>query len=78
MTDTEKKPITIEFIKFIIYIVSLAVAVVIFYGAIDRRVTVIETELKFKVDEKALFEKLDKLKEDLGKKIETEIEKIKK
>ena len=74
----DKKPITFEVVKFIIYVVSLAIGVMIFYGAIDKRVTVIETELKFKVDDKKLFEKLDQLKEDISRKIETEIQKVKK
>lgn len=73
----DKKPITIELIKFVIYIVSLAIGIMIFYGAIDKRVTVVETEMKYKVDEKALFDKLDKFKEALEKKIESEIKKIK-
>lgn len=74
----DKKPLTFEVIKFVIWIISLAVAVMVFYGSMDRRVTVVETELRFKVDEKALFEKLDKFKESLEKKIETEIQKVKK
>ena len=74
----DKKPLTIEVLKFIIYIVSIAVAVVIFYGSLDRRVTIVETEMIHKVDDKKLFEKLDQLKEDLSAKIETEINKINK
>lgn len=77
MRDIEKKPLTYDLIKFIVYIVSLAIGVMLFYGAIDKRVTIIETELKYKVDEKALFDKLDKFKEDLENKIEVEIKKIK-
>jgi len=78
MAEADKKPLTMEIVKFIIYVVSLAITIMIFYGGIDKRLTVVETELIHKVDDQKLFEKLDQLKEDLSKKIETEIQKVKK
>ena len=74
----DKKITYIELTKFIIYIVSIIVVVMLFYGTMDKRVTVVETEMLHKVDDTKLFEKLDRLKEDLSKKIEIEIQKIKK
>ena len=74
----DKKITYIELTKFIIYIVSIIVVVMLFYGTMDKRVTVVETEMLHKVDDTKLFERLDQLKEDLSKKIEIEIQKIKK
>lgn len=72
----EKKPVTIELVKFVVYIISIVISFMLFYGAVDRRLTIVETEMLHKVDDRKLFEKLDQLKEDLAKKIETEIQKV--
>lgn len=77
-TSSEKKPVTIELIKFIIYVISLVITIMVFYGGIDKRLTIVETEMIHKVDDRKLFEKLDQLKEDLSRKIEIEIQKVKK
>ena len=74
----DKKITYIELTKFVIYIVSIIVVVMLFYGTMDKRVTVVETEMLHKVDDTKLFERLDQLKEDLSKKIEIKIQKIKK
>jgi hypothetical protein len=78
MTNSEKKPVTIELVKFVVYIVSIVISFMLFYGAVDKRLTIVETEMLHKVDDRKLFEKLDQLKEDLSKKIESEIQKVKK
>lgn len=75
--NVEKKPITFELIKIIFYVASLIISIMIFYGAVDKRITMIETEMKYKVDDNKLFEKLDQLEFKIGQKIEIEIAKIK-
>lgn len=77
-TSSEKKPVTIELIKFIIYVISLVITIMVFYGGIDKRLTIVETEMIHKIDDRKLFEKLDELKEALSRKIEIEIQKVKK
>jgi len=48
------------------------------YANIDKRLTVIESEMKYKVDESKMVEKLDDVKNDITSKIELEIAKINK
>lgn len=73
-----KNPVTIELVKFILYVISIVISLMLFWGAVDKRLTIVETEMDHKVDDKKLFEKLDQLKEDISKKIESEIQKVKK
>lgn len=73
----EKNQITFELIKIVFYVASLIISIMIFYGAVDKRITMIETEMKYKVDDNKLFEKLDNLEYKIGQKIEIEIAKIK-
>jgi GTP-binding protein EngB required for normal cell division len=79
MSAEEKNRINYDVAKFLLYAVTLIVSVVLAYGNIDKRVTIIETEMQHKVDYIKLFEKLDlvkeDLKEDLSKKIAEEINK---
>ena len=44
----------------------------------DKRISILESEMKYKVNTTLLLEKLDQVKEEINKKIETEIEKVKK
>ena len=74
----EKKITYIELTKFAIYVVTLIIAIMLFYGEMDKKVTIIQAEMAHKVDDTKLFERLDQLKEDLSRKIEIEIQKIKK
>ncbi len=73
----KKQVLTVEMVKFIFYIITLAIIVMVFYGAFDKRVTVIESDMKHKVDSEQLFQKLDEVKKEIGEKIEKEIQKIK-
>jgi hypothetical protein len=78
VTKIKEKPITIELAKFIIYVITLTITAIIFFGTFDRRITVVETELQHKINEKQLFERIELMEEKLSKKIEQEIKKIKK
>ena len=60
--NSEKVPVTTDLIKFILYVITLAIVVMMFYGAFDKRVTVMESEMRYKVDKEELFKKLDDLK----------------
>lgn len=44
----------------------------------DKRISNIESEIKYKVNTTLLLEKLDQVKDQINKKIETEISKVKK
>lgn len=77
MITNDKKPITFELIKIVLYVAGVIISIMIFYGAVDKRITTIETEMKYKVDDNKLFEKLDQLEFKIGQKIEIEIAKIK-
>lgn len=74
---TKDKNLTIGLMQFILYLVTLAVASMIFLAAFDRRIAVIETEMQYKVNEKQLFDRFEKMEDKLLKKLEEEISKIK-
>jgi hypothetical protein len=76
MSAEEKNKFNLEIIKFSLYVISLVITVVLAYGALDKRVTILETEMQHKVDYEKLFQKLDLVKEDLAKKIEDEMRKV--
>ncbi len=44
----------------------------------DKRISIIESEMKYKVNTTLLLEKLDQVKDEINKKIESEISKVKK
>jgi len=44
----------------------------------DKRISIIESEMKYKVNTDLLLEKLDQVKDEINKKIEIEISKVKK
>jgi uncharacterized protein YoxC len=71
-----KTKYTIDVIKFIIYLLSLSFALNAQFSNLEKRLTVIESEMKYKVDESRMLEKMDKIKKDINEKIEMEIGKI--
>jgi len=77
LTPEIKQRSAIEAIKFVLYIVSLVIAAMLFYGAIDKRVTILETEMPHKVDQEQLFDRLEDFKQDINNKIELEVRKLK-
>ena len=57
--------------------ITLIIGIVIAYNSLDKRLSVIETQMQYKVDVSILLEKLDMVKMEINNKIETEIRKIK-
>jgi uncharacterized protein YoxC len=64
-------------VKFLIYLISLSFALNAQFSNLEKRLTVIESEMKYKVDESRMLEKMDSIKDDISEKIEMEIGKIK-
>jgi hypothetical protein len=77
MSQEEKVKYTIDIAKFIIYLITLIIGIVIAYNSLDKRLSIIETQMQYKVDVNILLEKLDMVKVEINNKIETEIRKIK-
>ena len=67
---------TVDVVKFIIYLLSMIFALNAQYANIDKRLTVIESQMKYKVDESRMLEKLDDVKNSINNKLELEIGKI--
>ena len=78
MPHEDKIKLTIELIKFFLYIVTLIISIAFAFNSMDKRISIIESEMKYKVNTDLLLEKLDQVKDDINKKIETEISKVKK
>ena len=76
MSQEEKVKYSMDVIKFVIYLITLIIGIVAAYNSLDRRLSVIETEMEYKVDIGKLLEKLDMVKVEINNKIETEIRKI--
>jgi uncharacterized protein YoxC len=72
-----KTKYTFDAIKFLIYLFSLSFALNAQFSNLEKRLTVIESEMKYKVDESRMLEKMDSIKDDISEKIEMEIGKIK-
>jgi hypothetical protein len=72
-----KTKYTIDVVKFLIYLLSLSFALNAQFSNLEKRLTVIESEMKYKVNESRMLEKLDNIKNDITNKIELEIDKIK-
>ena len=72
-----KTKYTIDVVKFLIYLLSLSFALNAQFSNLEKRLTVIESEMKYKVNESRMLEKLDNIKNDISDKIELEIDKIK-
>ena len=78
MPKDEKIKLAIELIKFFLYIVTLIISIAFAFNSMDKRISIIESEMKYKVNTTLLLEKLDQVKDDINKKIESEISKVKK
>lgn len=76
MSENGKSFIRYDVAKFVVYIVTLAISVMLFYGAIDKRVTIVETKLEQKVDLNQVMDRLDKLESKIESKIENEVKKL--
>ncbi len=77
MSQEEKVKYTIDIVKFVIYLITLIIGIVVAYNSLDKRLSIIETQMQYKVDVSILLEKLDMVKVEINNKIETEIRKIK-
>ena len=78
MPKDEKIKLAIELIKFFLYIITLVISIAFAFNSIDKRISIIESEMKYKVNTTLLLEKLDQVKDEINKKIESEISKVKK
>ncbi len=78
MPKEDKVKLAIELIKFFLYIVTLIISIAFAFNSMDKRISIIESEMKYKVNTTLLLEKLDQVKDDINKKIESEISKVKK
>ncbi len=78
MPKDEKIKLAIELIKFFLYIVTLIISIAFAFNSMDKRISIIESEMKYKVNTTLLLEKLDQVKDEINKKIESEISKVKK
>ncbi|MHB8580957.1 MAG: hypothetical protein ACYDA4_14030 [Ignavibacteriaceae bacterium] len=78
MAHEEKIKLAVELIKFFLYLVTLIISIAFAFNSMDKRISIIESEMKYKVNTTLLLEKLDQVKDDINKKIESEISKVKK
>ncbi len=78
MAHEDKIKLAIELIKFSLYIVTLIISIAFAFNSMDKRISIIESEMKYKVNTTLLLEKLDQVKDEINKKIESEISKVKK
>jgi len=76
MPKEDKVKLAIELIKFFLYIVTLIISIAFAFNSMDKRISIIESEMKYKVNTTLLLEKLDQVKDDINKKIETEISRV--
>lgn len=73
----DKLTLNNEIVKTLVYIAGVIISIMLFYGAIDKRVVILETENNSKIDRGELYEKLETLKKDINQKIESEIKSLK-
>ena len=78
MAHEDKIKLAIELIKFFLYIITLVISIAYAFNSMDKRISIIESEMKYKVNTDLLLEKLDQVKDEINKKIEVEISKVKK
>ena len=78
MAHEDKIKLAIEQIKFFLYLVTLIISIVLAFNSMDKRISIIESEMKYKVNTTLLLEKLAQVKDEINKKIESEISKVKK
>ena len=77
MPKEEKIKLAVELIKFFLYIITLIISIAFAFNSMDKRISIIEAEMKYKVNTDLLLEKLDQVKDEINKKIESEISKVK-
>ncbi len=77
MAHEDKIKLAVELIKFFLYIVTLIISIAFAFNSMDKRISIIESEMKYKVNTTLLLEKLDQVKDEINKKIESEISKVK-
>ena len=78
MPREDKIKLAIELIKFFLYVITLIISIAFAFNSMDKRISIIESEMKYKVNTTLLLEKLDEVKDEINKKIESEISKVKK
>ena len=91
MPKEDKVKLAIELIKFFLYIVTLIISIAFAFNSMDKRISIIESEMKYKPASLWLgqhyttFRKTRpglptgrQVKDDINKKIESEISKVKK
>jgi uncharacterized protein YoxC len=76
MPKEDKIKLAIELIKFFLYIVTLIISIAFAFNSMDKRISIIESEMKYKVNTTLLLEKLDQVKDEINKKIESEISRV--
>ena len=77
MPREDKIKLAIELIKFFLYIITLVISIAFAFNSMDKRISILESEMKYKVNTTLLLEKLDQVKDEINKKIEVEISKVK-
>ena len=77
MAHDDKIKLAIELIKFFLYIITLVISIAFAFNSMDKRISILESEMKYKVNTTLLLEKLDQVKDEINKKIEVEISKFK-
>ncbi len=76
MAKEEKIKLAIELIKFSLYLITLMISIAFAYNSIEKRISILEYEMKYKVNTTLLLEKLDQVKDQINQKIETEISRV--
>lgn len=76
MAKEEKIKLAIELIKFSLYLITLIISIAFAYNSIEKRISILEFEMKYKVNTTLLLEKLDQVKDQINLKIETEISRV--
>ncbi len=76
MAHEDKIKLAVELIKFFLYIVTLIISIAFAFNSMDKRISIIESEMKYKVNTTLLLEKLDQVKDEINKKIESEISRV--
>jgi len=78
MPREDKIKLAVELIKFFLYIITLIISIAFTFNSMDKRISIIESEMKYKVNTDLLLEKLDQIKDEINKKIEPEMSNFKK
>ena len=76
MSQEEKVKYTIDIVKFVIYLITLITGIVVAYNSLDKKLSLIETQMQYKVDVSILLEKPDIVNGEINNRIETGIKKI--